>query len=61
MVRSTFLTSPEVEREWIEKAALKRLGKPHDVAKVAVFLASALSGHLTGQALIVSGGELMGQ
>lgn len=61
MIRKTFLTSPEIEREWIEKTALKRLGKPEDMAKVAVFLASSLSDHVTGEALIVSAGELMGQ
>lgn len=61
MVRTSFLTSPEIEREWIEKTALKRLGQPEDMAKVAVFLASELSDHVTGEALIVSAGELMGQ
>jgi NAD(P)-dependent dehydrogenase (short-subunit alcohol dehydrogenase family) len=61
MVRNTFLTSPEVEKEWIEKTALKRLGQVEDQAKVAVFLACGLSDHMTGEALIVSAGELMGQ
>ncbi|MGA2381563.1 MAG: SDR family oxidoreductase [Spirochaetia bacterium] len=61
MVRSTFLTSPEVEREWIEKTALKRLGTPEDQARVAVFLASELSAHITGEALVVSAGEMMSQ
>jgi NAD(P)-dependent dehydrogenase (short-subunit alcohol dehydrogenase family) len=40
---------------------LKRLGQPDDIAKVALFLASGLSDHITGEALIVSAGELMGQ
>jgi len=61
MVRSTFLTSPEVEKEWIEKTALKRLGTPQDQARVAVFLASELSAHVTGEALVVSAGEMMTQ
>jgi len=61
MVRSTFLTSPEIEQEWIEKTALKRLGKPEDQARVAVFLASELSDHITGEALVVSAGEMMSQ
>jgi NAD(P)-dependent dehydrogenase (short-subunit alcohol dehydrogenase family) len=61
MVRSTFLTSPEIEREWIEKTALKRLGTPEDQARVAVFLASELSAHITGEALVVSAGEMMSQ
>jgi NAD(P)-dependent dehydrogenase (short-subunit alcohol dehydrogenase family) len=61
MVRSTFITSPEVEKEWIDKTALKRLGQPDDQAKVVLFLASELSDHMTGEALIVSAGEIMGQ
>jgi NAD(P)-dependent dehydrogenase (short-subunit alcohol dehydrogenase family) len=61
MVRNAFLTSPQIEREWVEKTALKRLGKPRDQAKVAVFLASDLSDHITGEALIVSAGEMMSQ
>jgi NAD(P)-dependent dehydrogenase (short-subunit alcohol dehydrogenase family) len=61
MVRSTYLTSPEVEREWIEKTALKRLGRPVDQARVAVFLASQLADHITGEAIVVSAGEMMSQ
>ena len=61
MVRSTFITCPEVEKEWIEKTALKRLGKPEDQARVAVFLASELSSHITGEAIVVSAGEMMSQ
>jgi len=60
MVRSTFITSPEIEMEWIEKTALKRLGKPVDQANVALFLASYLSDHITGESIIVSAGEVMG-
>ena len=61
MVRRTFLTSPEIEKEWVDKTALKRLGRPEDQARVAVFLASELSDHVTGEALIVSAGEMMSQ
>ena len=61
MVRKNFLTSPEIEREWIEKTALKRLGQPEDQARVALFLASILSDHVTGETLVVSAGEMMTQ
>jgi enoyl-[acyl-carrier-protein] reductase (NADH) len=61
MIRSTFLTSPDIEEEWIDKTALKKLGKPEDVAKAALFLASGLSSHITGEVLIVSAGEMMSQ
>lgn len=61
MVRKTFLTSPEIERQWIDKTALKRLGQPEDQAKAVLFLSSSLADHITGESLIVSAGELMGQ
>jgi NAD(P)-dependent dehydrogenase (short-subunit alcohol dehydrogenase family) len=61
MIRSTFLTSKKVEKEWINKTALKRLGKPEDIAEVALFLASDLSNHVTGEGIVVSAGEMMSQ
>ena len=39
---------------------LKRLGQPEDIAKVAVFLASADAGYITGQILTVDGGLCLG-
>ena len=39
---------------------MRRLGQPEDVARVAVFLASADSGYLTGQVLTVDGGLSLG-
>ena len=40
--------------------ALRRLGQPEDIAKVAVFLASEDSAYLTGQVLTVDGGLSLG-
>jgi 3-oxoacyl-[acyl-carrier protein] reductase len=37
---------------------LGRIGRPDDIGPVAVFLASADSGWITGQTLLVSGGQL---
>jgi 3-oxoacyl-[acyl-carrier protein] reductase len=39
---------------------MKRLGQPEDIARVAVFLASADSGYMTGQVLTVDGGLSLG-
>jgi 3-oxoacyl-[acyl-carrier protein] reductase len=39
---------------------MKRIGKPEDIAKVAVFLASADSAYITGQVLTVDGGLSLG-
>lgn len=61
MVRKNFLTSPEIEREWIEKTALKRLGQPVDQARAVLFLSCVLADHITGEALVVSAGEMMTQ
>lgn len=46
----------DVRKAWAEGIALKRGGKPEDVADVATFLASDLSSYVTGQVLSVCGG-----
>ncbi|HKL90013.1 MAG TPA: 3-oxoacyl-[acyl-carrier-protein] reductase [Allomuricauda sp.] len=43
---------------WREGIPLKRGGSPEDVANACVFLASDLSGYITGQVLNVDGGML---
>jgi len=54
--------------DWLDKRELteimsaiplRRLGKPEDVAKLAVFLASNDSDFITGQSIIIDGGETM--
>lgn len=42
------------------ETVLGRLGEPDDVAGVALFLASDLSRHVTGQVIRVDGGQLIG-
>lgn len=46
-------------RRIAESTPLKRWGTPADVAQAAVFLASADAAFITGQALLVGGGEVM--
>ena len=50
--------SEEVVQGWRDGIPLKRGGKPTDVANACVFLASDLSGYITGQVLHVDGGML---
>lgn len=47
----------DAKREYMEKRIpLGRLGKPEDIAKVVVFLASDLAGYVTGASVLTDGG-----
>ena len=48
--------SQEVRDEWAQKIPLRRGGTPEDVANAALFLASDLSGYVSGQTIHVCGG-----
>jgi len=52
-------TPEDIEREVVSSIPLKRMAKPLDIAKAAVFLASDYSDYMTGQALNVNGGLRM--
>ena len=49
----------EVRAEWTKKIPLRRGGKVEDIANVATFLASDMSGYVTGQVIQVDGGMNM--
>jgi len=46
----------EVTKKLIQKIPLGRLGTPQDIANVCLFLASDLSGYITGETIQVNGG-----
>ncbi len=46
-------------KNWTDTIPLKRGGTPDDVANLCLFLASDLSGYITGQTIHVDGGMLM--
>jgi 3-oxoacyl-[acyl-carrier protein] reductase len=46
----------DFEKEMVARTPLGRLGQPDDIASVAVFLASAASGWMTGETIAVGGG-----
>ena len=46
----------EVERAFVERQPMGRLGRPEEVAALAVFLASDEASYITGQAHLVDGG-----
>ena len=45
-----------MSKAWLE-TALKRLGQPQDVANVILFLCSEQARHITGQVIVVDGGQ----
>lgn len=53
---ASWLTEEE-EQKWTEAMALKKRIEPHDVANLALFLASDNSSMITGQAINIDGGR----
>ena len=50
----------ERERQYLERVPLRRLGKPEDQANVVLFLASDDAAFVSGETILVDGGELTG-
>ncbi|MBC7224016.1 MAG: SDR family oxidoreductase [Anaerolineae bacterium] len=59
MLQGVFEQVPGIKEDLIAKTVLGKLGEPRDQANAAVFLASDMASHITGEHLIVSGGEFM--
>jgi len=51
--------SDEIREEWKKKIPLRRGGQVEDIANVATFLASDMSGYVSGQVIQVDGGMNM--
>jgi 3-oxoacyl-[acyl-carrier protein] reductase len=49
----------EARASLLQAIALGRLGQAGDVADAVLFLASGLSGYITGQVLVVDGGMVL--
>jgi NAD(P)-dependent dehydrogenase (short-subunit alcohol dehydrogenase family) len=61
----SFFSKDEAEAEagmakFLEKVPLRRIGQPHEVANLALFLASDASAYLNGVAIPVDGGYVAG-
>ena len=50
-----------LQREYLRRVPLRRAGTPRDQAMAVLFLASDDAAWITGQTLIVDGGELGGR
>jgi len=61
-IKTDMVTLRSVGRmdEWMAQTPLKRLGKPDEVASVVSFIASDASSYVTGAAINVNGGLVMG-
>jgi 3-oxoacyl-[acyl-carrier protein] reductase len=55
-VHSLGMIGSDFEKDMVARTPLGRLGQPDDIASVAVFLASAASGWMTGETIAVGGG-----
>jgi glucose 1-dehydrogenase len=57
-INKNLLNDPVELEALLKNIPLKRLGKPEDVASLAVFLASDESNYVTGTTMFVDGGLL---
>lgn len=55
-VQDTGKSYEEVEKTWVDPIPLGRLGKPEELANLAVFLASDKASYITGTVIQVDGG-----
>ncbi|MFW9906805.1 MAG: SDR family NAD(P)-dependent oxidoreductase [Candidatus Thorarchaeota archaeon] len=53
------MTEAQIEQAFVARVPLGRMGLPDDIAKIILFLASDLSGYMTGFTIIADGGYLL--
>ncbi len=58
ITRDVFAADEAFRNFWEQKAAVKRLGQPEDIANAIAFLASDEAGFISGHGLLVDGGAL---
>lgn len=52
--------TPKMQQEFANKLPLRRLGRPEDVAALFAFLASEEASFITGEYIVIDGGEIAG-
>ena len=53
-------SNPDLYNRVLRSIPFRRLGRPEEVAAVALFLASPAASWITGQTIVVDGGQLLG-
>jgi NAD(P)-dependent dehydrogenase (short-subunit alcohol dehydrogenase family) len=53
-----FLSAPDAKAAFVDRVALKRAGKPEEVAQAVMFVASDNASYITGATLSVDGGQV---
>lgn len=54
---SRLVPKKTMEKKFVEKVPLKRVGEPEELANLAIFLMSDLSSYMTGECVVIDGGE----
>lgn len=49
-------SDPEIKKEWMDATPIGRFGKPEEIAKLAIYLASDDAGYVTGTEFLIDGG-----
>lgn len=60
MIAELVVHNDELASQYLETIPLGRFGKPEDAANVILFLASDDASHITGQTVVVDGGQTFG-
>lgn len=58
MLRKKYPDNDHINAKLCEQVPMGRIGKPLDIANLALFLASDLSGYICGQDILIDGGRL---
>ncbi|NUP09340.1 MAG: glucose 1-dehydrogenase [Polyangiaceae bacterium] len=53
---ATLVQNDDIVKRWTERAALRRYGRPEEIAGAAVFLASDAASYITGETIVIDGG-----
>ncbi len=53
---AALVQNDDLSKRWIDRSALKRIGRPEDIGGLALLLASDASSYITGETIVVDGG-----